>query len=426
MLAKVSPAVVNISVQGSVEVTENPLFTDPLFRKFFGFPDNLTPDTAPRERFQSVGSGVIYDARRGYVITNDHVVKHADKILVILKDRRQLEAKLVAADSQTDIAVLKVRPDNLSVLPVGDSDKLSVGDYVVALGNPFGVGQTATFGIVSALGRNGLGIEGYEDFIQTDAAINPGNSGGALVDMSGHLIGISTAILSRSGGNVGIGFAIPIDLVRSVAEQLIAHGRVARGELGVAIQDLTPTLAQAMGIKSATGALVSQVRPGSAAANSGIKQGDVITAVNGQTVTDSAALRNEIGQKQPGTPVRLTLLRNGKEIAVTATLGALVARADATMPSLRSEAPLLGLTVGPIPASDPHYGKLKGAFVTAVDPESAASDAGIKAGDIIVSAGHVAIDRPNDLERILRERSKDRPLLLQVQRGELALFVAIG
>jgi Do/DeqQ family serine protease len=426
MLAKVSPAVVNISVQGTLDVPENPLFQDPLFKKFFGFPDNLTPDNGPHERFRAVGSGVIYDARQGYVITNYHVVKHADKILVILNDRRQLQARLVAVDAQTDIAILKLRSDNLTALPVGDSNKLSVGDYVVALGDPFGVGQTATFGIVSALGRNGLGIEGYEDFIQTDAAINPGNSGGALVDMSGHLIGINTAILSRSGGNVGIGFAIPIDLVKSVADQLIAHGRVTRGELGVAIQDLTFTLAQAMGLKASIGALVSQVRPDSAAANSGIREGDVITAVNGHTVADVAQLRNEISQKQPGSTVRLTLLRNGKEIAVTATLRAVVASTDATTPNLRSEAPLLGLTIGPIPASDPHNGKLKGVYVIAVDPQSAASDAGIKAGDIIIGAGQVAVAAPSDLLRILRERNRALPLLLQVRRGDLNFFVAIG
>jgi serine protease DegQ len=328
MLAKVSPAVVSISVQGTVQTSDNPLFQDPLFKRFFGFQDSPMQDNAPLQRFQSVGSGVIYDANKGYVITNKHVVNRADKILVTLSDRRQLEAKLVAADAQTDIAVLKVTSDKLSALPIGNSKDLAVGDYVVAVGNPFGVGQTATFGIVSALGRSGLGIEGYEDFIQTDAAVNPGNSGGALVDMTGRLVGINTAILSKSGGNVGIGFAIPMDMVKSVAEQLIEHGHVSRGELGVAIQDLTPSLARAMGIEVSNGALVSQVRPGSSADRSGIREGDIIIGLNGEAIANSAQLRNKLGQEQPGTVVRMTLSRGGKEHSVTATLGALTTTAE--------------------------------------------------------------------------------------------------
>jgi Do/DeqQ family serine protease len=339
MLARVSPAVVNISVQGTVQAAQNPLFQDPFFRRFFDLPEKQAPQNTPTERFQAVGSGVIFDAEHGYVITNNHVVDRADKILITLKDRRQLDAKLVAADPQTDVAVLKVEGDHLTSLPLGDSKRLQVGDYVVAIGNPFGVGQAATFGIVSAVGRTGLGIESYEDFIQTDASINPGNSGGALVDLSGRLVGMNAAIISRGGGNVGVGFAIPIDLVKTIADQLITKGKVSRGALGVTIQDLTPALAQAMGVNLAGGALVSQVSPQSAAAKAGIEQGDVITALDGETVASSSQLRNAVGQKQPGTAVRLSLLHQGKERTVTATLDPLAATASTAPARTRGETP---------------------------------------------------------------------------------------
>jgi Do/DeqQ family serine protease len=426
MLARVSPAVVNISVQGTVQTAQNPLFQDPLFRRFFGLPEDQTPQNAPAQRFQAVGSGVIFDAERGYVITNNHVVNRADKILITLKDRRQLTAKLVAADPQTDVAVLKVEGDHLTSLPLGDSKRLQVGDYVVAIGNPFGVGQTATFGIVSAVGRTGLGIESYEDFIQTDASINPGNSGGALVDMAGRLIGMNAAIISRGGGNVGVGFAIPIDLVKTVADQLIAKGKVSRGALGVTVQDLTPALAQAMGINLAGGALVSQVLPHSAAAKAGIEEGDVITALDGEPMTGSSQLRNAVGQKQPGTTVRLSLLHQGKERSVTATLEPLAATASAAPAGTREETPMSGMTLGAIPQNDPHYGKLKGVSVMSVERGSAAEEAGLQKGDIIVSAGRTPVSTPSELAAIARDQKKGAPLLLQVRRGESMLYIAIG
>ncbi|MGH6877693.1 MAG: trypsin-like peptidase domain-containing protein, partial [Rhizomicrobium sp.] len=258
MLAKVSPAVVNISVQGTIQVAQNPAFQDPLFRQFFGIP--AQPQT---ERFQAVGSGVIIDAARGLIVTNDHVVKNAQEIQVTLKDRRQRTAKLIGADPQTDIAVLQIPAVNLKDIPLGTSKDLRVGDYVVAIGDPFGIGQTATFGIVSALGRTGLGIESYEDFIQTDASINPGNSGGALVDLQGRLIGINTAILAPGGGNIGIGFAVPINMARQVMDQLLRYGEVKRGRIGVAIQDLTPDIAQALGTTHTQGAVIARVERGS-------------------------------------------------------------------------------------------------------------------------------------------------------------------
>jgi Do/DeqQ family serine protease len=409
-------------------VAQNPLFQDPLFRRFFGLPENQNPQKSPTERFQAVGSGVIIDAAQGYVVTNNHVVERAEKIFVTLTDRRQLAAKLVGTDPQTDTAVLKIEAEGLTAVPLGDSKQLRVGDYVVAIGNPFGVGQTATFGIVSAVGRTGLGIEGYEDFIQTDASINPGNSGGALVDMNGRLIGINAAIISRGGGNVGIGFAVPISMVKTVADQLIAHGKVTRGALGLSIQDLTPALARAMGIGVSGGAVVSQVMPQSAAAKAGIVEGDVITALNGESIMSSAQLRNTIGQMQPGTNVRVTLLRDSKERIVTATLDVLAPRtAAAAAPAATPEiAPLSGMTLTPIPRDDPRYGKLSGAYVANVEPGSVAEASGLQEGDIIVSAERTPVSTPADLGRILRGQKKGAPLLLQIRRGDQPLFIALG
>ncbi|HTT83275.1 MAG TPA: Do family serine endopeptidase [Rhizomicrobium sp.] len=329
MLAKVSPAVVNISVHGTVEVAQNnPLYQDPFFRQFFGLQDQ--PET---ERFLAVGSGVIVDAARGFVVTNYHVVKNAQQIQVTLKDRRQRNATLVGADPQTDIAVLRIDAANLKGIPLGTSKDLRVGDYVVAIGDPFGIGQTATFGIVSALGRTGLGIENYEDFIQTDASINPGNSGGALVNMAGQLIGMNTAILSQSGGNVGVGFAIPVDMVRTIARELIMSGKISRGALGVTIQDLTPTLARALGTKISSGALVAQVEPNSPAEKAGIERGDIITGMNNMAIANGNDLRNAVGEESPGTVVRLTLLRHGKQQNVSVELEMLKTAQAATTPT---------------------------------------------------------------------------------------------
>jgi Do/DeqQ family serine protease len=416
---------VNISVQGTIQARESPLFQDPLFRRFFNLPEG---QTAPRtERFQAAGSGVIIDAVRGYVITNNHVVDRADRILVTLKDQRRLNATLVATDPQTDIALLKVEADRLVSMPLGDSKQLQVGDYVVAIGNPFGVGQTATFGIVSALGRTGLGIEGYEDFIQTDASINPGNSGGALVDTSGRLIGINAAIISRGGGNVGIGFAIPIDMVNAVVQQLIAYGKVSRGALGVTIQDLTPALAEAMGVSATGGAIVAHMGPQSAGARAGLRDGDIIIALDGVPLTSSAQLRNEIGQKRPGTVVRLTFLRDGRQQTTTAILDTLATTPPATTRSdAQGGSSLSGLTLGAIPANDPLYGEVRGAYVEHVDPGSAADEAGLREGDIVIAANRISIGSASALVQIMRDHKQSTPLLLQIRRGEAALFVALG
>src|SRR5215469_8504140 len=280
MIRKVSPAVVNVATRGTIRErgAQNPLLDDPFFRRFFDVP----PDSGPRARpFQSAGSGVIFDAHSGYIVTNAHVVENASEITVTLQDGRDLKAEIIGSDSPSDVAVLRVKPDGLTQIPLGDSAKLEVGDFVVAIGNPFGLQHTVTSGIISGLSRSGISPDGYEDFIQTDASINPGNSGGALVNLRGELIGINTAILSRSGGNMGIGFAIPVNMARSVMEQLLRYGAVRRGQLGVSMYTVTADIAHSLGLRDASGALVTQVVEGSAAERAGIRTGDVITVVNG-------------------------------------------------------------------------------------------------------------------------------------------------
>jgi Do/DeqQ family serine protease len=309
MLATITPGVVNIAVKGRVR-EQNPLLQDPFFRRFFNVPQGQ--GFAERET-QATGSGVIVDAAQGYVLTNAHVVENETSITVTTKDNRRFAAKLVGRDADTDVAVLKIETGKLTAVPLGDSDKLQVGDFVVAIGNPFGLGQTVTSGIVSALGRSGLGIEGYEDFIQTDASINPGNSGGALVDLRGNLVGINTAILAPGGGNIGIGFAVPIDMARRVMDQLIRYGEVKRGRIGIAIQDLTPDLAQAMNTKHTNGAVIAKVEPGSSAEHAGLKTGDLVTVANGVPVHSGTQLRNAIGLTRIGDEVNLTVDRGGSE-----------------------------------------------------------------------------------------------------------------
>src|SRR5579875_3868507 len=305
VVARVTPGVVGISVHSEVQMV-NPLAQDPLFRQFFNFRDQ------PIEReTEAVGSGVIVDAARGYVLTNSHVVDNAKKIEVTTKDNRRFTATLIGRDTGTDIALLQIPADNLTAVPIGDSSQLRVGDFVLAIGNPFGLGQTVTSGIVSALGRTGLGIEGYEDFIQTDASINPGNSGGPLVNLQGQVVGINTAILAPSGGNIGIGFAIPINMARRVMDEIIRYGAVRRGRIGVEIQDLTPDLAQALGTRETQGAVIVRVLPGSPAARAGLEPRDVVVAVDGVPVHNAAELKNRVGLAQIGDTVQLTVERGG-------------------------------------------------------------------------------------------------------------------
>ena len=327
MIKKVSPAVVNIATRGTIHESgaQNPLLDDPFFRRFFEPPKN----SGPRERsFQSAGSGVIFDAKLGYILTNAHVVEDATEITVTLQDGRDLKAEVIGSDVPSDIAVLKVKPDGLSQIVLGDSSKAEVGDFVVAIGNPFGLAHTVTSGIVSALSRSGINPDGYEDFIQTDASINPGNSGGALVNLRGELIGINTAILSRSGGNIGIGFAIPVNMARKVTEQLVRYGTVRRGQLGVTMYTVTPDVAHSLGLNNASGALISQVVEGSPAAVAGLRTGDVITSVNGQPVKSNSELRNIIGLRQVGDKIDIGLVRDGKPLRVTAVIADTTADPD--------------------------------------------------------------------------------------------------
>src|SRR5712672_266994 len=321
MVKRTSPSVVNIATRGTIKEKpgqRNPLMDDPFFRRFFDTP----PDSKPRERqFQSAGSGVIVDAKNGYIITNHHVVENASEITITLLDNRSFTAKVIGSDEGADVAVLQAKQPNLIAMALGDSTRLEVGDYVVAIGNPFGLQHTVTAGIVSALGRTGINPDGYEDFIQTDASINPGNSGGALVNLKGELVGINSAILSGSGGNIGIGFAIPVNMVKGVMEQLIKYGQVKRGQLGVNIYNVTPEIAKEFGLTETTGALVAGVAQGSSAERAGVKTGDIITPTNGVGMKGASELRNSIGMLRVGDKVEIGLLRDGKPLKVTALIG---------------------------------------------------------------------------------------------------------
>ncbi len=311
VVSRITPGVVGISVRGRMR-EDNALLQDPMVRRFF----NLQQQPVERET-EATGSGVIVDAVQGYVMTNAHVVENASNIEVTTKDNRRLTAKLIGRDPDTDIAVLQIPAGGLTAVPIGDSDRLQVGDFVLAIGNPFGLGQTVTSGIISALGRSGLGIEGYEDFIQTDASINPGNSGGPLVDLQGRVVGINTAILAPGGGNIGIGFAVPINMARQVMDQLINYGEIKRGRIGVAIQDLTPDLAQALGTRHTEGAVIASVLPGSPAERAGLRTNDLVVAINGAPMRSGTELRNRVGLSRIGDEVELTVERGGAERNVT-------------------------------------------------------------------------------------------------------------
>ncbi len=376
VVSKVTPAVVNISVITRSPIEDNPLFQDPFFRRFFNLPDR------PQRQEQSVGSGVIVDAARGYVLTNNHVVREAEKIIVILKDRRQFEAKLVGTDPGTDVAVLQIQAQGLSALPFGDSDQLEIGDYVIAIGNPFGIGQTVTSGIVSALGRTGLTPEGYEDFIQTDASINPGNSGGALVNLRGELIGINSAIIGPSGGNVGIGFAVPSNMARGVMSQITRFGEVRRGRLGISMTDLTPALAREFAVSARAGAAITAVQPGSPAEKAGLRKHDVILALNGRPIRSSGSLRARLGLTPVGEEIELRIARGDDELTIRTRIAAPQALAGVEGRVLQQ---LPGLAVVEIERGSPLFERLQGGglVVTAVERGSRAHQAGFRRGDII-------------------------------------------
>jgi len=410
MLKKATPAVVNISTKTKIEIAEHPLMRDPFFRRFFEIPN------MPRQReTSSLGSGVIIDAKNGYIITNNHVIDKADEITVTLSDARQLSAKLIGTDPESDIAVVKVEPKDLTELPVADSAQLQVGDFVVAIGNPFGLGQTVTSGIVSALGRSGLGIEGYEDFIQTDASINPGNSGGALVNLRGELVGINTAILAPNGGNVGIGFAIPSNMASHIKNNLVEHGSVKRGQLGVNIQDLTPELAQAFGLKQAQGAVITAVQAKSPAAKAGLEPGDIVISINDKPVKSSQEIRNTIGLLPLGEEVKLEILRGGEAQTVKAEIAA---------PKIVQEegqkihVKLAGLLLRNATPGD----QAEGVLIEKINTGSYAFQAGLRPGDVIVMANRQPVA---SLDELKKAAGGGRELLLNIQRGEGAFILLL-
>jgi Do/DeqQ family serine protease len=414
IVKRVSPAVVNIATRGTIRDRgpQNPLLDDPFFRRFFDVP----PDSGPRERpFQSAGSGVIFDAKSGYIVTNAHVVENASEITVTLQDGRDLKADVVGSDEPSDVAVLKVKSEgSLTQISLGDSGKVEVGDFVLAIGNPFGLQHTVTSGIISGLSRSGINPDGYEDFIQTDASINPGNSGGALVNLRGELIGINTAILSRSGGNIGIGFAIPVNMAHSVMDQLIKFGSVKRGQLGVSMYTVTPDIAHSLGLPNAMGALVSQVIDGSPAEKAGIHTGDVITSVNGLPVKSNSELRNSIGLMRVGDKVEIGLLRDGKPLRVTAIIADTTATTQAA-PVGTIHKNFEGATLADAPDSG-------GALVKSVEPGSAAAQSGLRNNDLIVGANR---GRVTNLQQ-LRERAKGASVLvLEVRRGNTMLLIPL-
>ena len=411
MVETVLPAVVNISTRGRVSMRENPLMQDPFFRRFFG-----APETQPRERqTSSLGSGVIIDAAAGHVVTNQHVIGNADEITVRLHDGRSVQAEVIGSDPNADIAVIKIPAQGLTAIDLGNSDRLRVGDFVVAIGNPFGLGQTVTSGIVSALGRSGLGIEDYEDFIQTDASINMGNSGGALVNLRGELIGVNTAIVGPSGGNVGIGFAIPINMVLGLTRQIVEFGEVRRGRLGVVIQDLTRDLAEAFGIDTEHGAVIAQVMPDSAAADAGLKEADVITAVNERPVKGATDLRNIIGLSRSDEEVEIEYFRNRQQMTVRVKLRP--AEVAIGLGEKISQH-LTGATL-----ADSEDGELAGVRVTEVEARSPAWKAGLRKNDLIVSINRERVKNIDDARQVVSKHSAG--VLLQIKRGDSALFLAI-
>src|SRR5277367_6830204 len=415
MVKRVSPAVVNIATRGTVKEEpgqRNPLLDDPFFRRFFDSP----PDSKPRERqFQSAGSGVIVDAKNGYIITNHHVVENASEITITLLDNRTFSAKVIGPDEGTDLALLQAKQPNLVPMALGDSSKLEVGDYVVAIGNPFGLQHTVTAGIVSALGRSGINPEagGYEDFIQTDASINPGNSGGALVNLRGELVGINSAILSRTGSNIGIGFAIPVNMVHSVMDQLIKFGEVKRGVLGVQLYNVTPDIAKEFGLTETTGALVAGVAQGSAADRAGIKTGDIIVSLNGTAMKNSGELRNAIGMLHVGDKVEIGLLRDGKPHKVSALIAE---RGD------QESASAAEINKGLDGAEFAESADGGGVLVKSVQDGSPAAQSGIRANDVIVGVGRTPVTNLKSF----REAAKGASVLvLKVRRGTDTLLIPI-
>ncbi|HEY2822077.1 MAG TPA: DegQ family serine endoprotease [Candidatus Acidoferrum sp.] len=445
VVKEVLPNVVNISSSKVVKTARNQMQLpegmeqDPFFQQFFGQGqgrgrgDNGRGEEQPRsQREQSLGSGVIVSPE-GYILTNNHVVDGATDVKVTLSDKREFKAEVIGTDPKTDIAVLKLAGEKFNPITLGDSTKVQVGDYALAIGDPFGVGQTVTMGIVSAKGRGGLGIEDYEDFIQTDAPINPGNSGGALVNDRGELVGINTAILSHgSGGNEGIGFAIPINLARNVMGQIIDHGKVTRAYIGVVIQPITPAMSKALNLDKMQGALVGDVSAKGPAKEAGVQRGDVILAINGNTVNDSNELRNTISMMPPGQNVKLTVNRNGSTKDIDVKLGELPLSkeeaANDTQSNGGSKESMKGITVETLDSDTAQQLQLpeatKGVVVTGVDPSSAAADSGLRKGDVIQEVNHQPVKNAAEFEAAMSKTEKSGTLLL-INRGGSTAYVAL-
>jgi Do/DeqQ family serine protease len=416
LVNEVTPAVVNISVITRSPLEDNPLFRDPFFRRFFNLPDQ------PQQQEQAAGSGVIVDAKNGYVLTNNHVIRQAERVVVTLKDGRQFTAKLIGTDPGTDVAVLQIPAQKLTALKLGDSDALQVGDYVIAIGNPFGIGQTVTSGIVSALGRSGLSPEGYEDFIQTDASINPGNSGGALINLRGELIGINTAILGPSGGNIGIGFAVPSNMARAVMSQIARFGEVRRGRLGIEMADLTPAIAKKLGIAMVAGAVIAAVQPGSPAEKSGLRERDVIVALNGRPLRSAAELRARLGLTPVGEEVELRVQRDGETRNIKARVEApqeLAQSGGQNVPQLP------GMQVVQIERGSGLYQRLRGGglVVSAVEQNSPAFQVGFRPGDIVYAVNRRRVQTLAEFQKAVRAAKGEYSVSLL--RGDFNVTITV-
>jgi len=428
LLEKTTPAVVTITVSKTVSIPDNPLVDDDLMERFFG-EDTPGRDMLPERFTQGAGSGVIINAGKGYVLTNHHVVDGADKITVILKDGREADGELIGSDGPTDIALLKIDLPNLTDVTLANSDTVKVGDYVIAIGNPFGIGQTVTTGIVSALDRNTSRGDTYQNYIQTDAAINQGNSGGALLNSKGELIGINAAILSRSGGSNGIGFAVPINMVTGIMDQLIAYGEVHRGKIGVSIQDITPELMEAMNLSSRKGALVAAVVEASPADKAGLEPGDIIIEFNGEDILDSNDIRTAVGFVERGNKAKLVYMRAGKKRTVrigvenTADEEIKVAETAEEPAEVSNFDAFSGASFSDIPADLDPSGGYAGVLVTKIKRGSDAWDAGLREDDIIRAVNNMEIENLDDFRDAIKGRKK--AVALSVQRGRSRIFIAV-